>query len=242
MDIFNETGLTKKIECDSMINGVCENTTLDGCINMCNDSDSCAWGQFIQPNICMPVKQDYYPKLNPWYILKKDEPTSTVFMKKYEYQKPPIRQNIIFLYDTIQIQHVDTNTLFIPSVKFITSGFFSPYPQGLLNFIPLTKDTPIMIFDYLKDRILRPEATELEWIRSVETINSGYNAFNIIPYNRDFTLAELFYSDTFQIKTGLGGYLTLSSENVTEQKQNYLDDLNIINKSDSSTLFRFIKQ
>jgi hypothetical protein len=239
MDLHHHTEISKSLECDSMVNGKCEQTTLEQCVNICQHSPFCEWGQFTYPNTCMPVRSEYYPKLNPQYLLKPSA-QSTVFIKQYDYPVPPIRENIIFLYDTVQLQHVQTGVQFIPDIKLITSGFFSPYPHGLLNYIPLSKETPVMIFDFVKDRILRPTTTSMEWIRSVESVNSGYNAFYIIPPKRSFTSSELFYSEVFQIQSVNGCFLTY--EGGVRDESVYLEDLTCMSRSNENTLFRLLKK
>lgn len=237
MDIHPDTEISKKLECDSMVNGKCEQTSLDQCLQICKESPYCTWGQFTYPNTCMPVRDEYFPKLNPQYLLRPSA-GSTVFIKQYDYPTPPLRQNIVFLYDTIRLQHVQTGVYFVPDVKLITSGFFSPYPHGLLNYIPLTKETPVMVFDFLKDRILRPTTTSVEWIRSVESVNSAYNAFYIVPPRRSFTASELFYSEEFHIQSVNGSFLTYVG---TSSGTKYLEDLVCTPKSGPNTLFKLFK-
>lgn len=238
MDIHPKTGISRHLECDSMVNGQCEKTSLEKCLSICKESPFCDWGQFTYPNTCMPVRFEYYPKLNPQYIIKPD-PNSTVFIKQYNGPAPPIRQNIMFLYDTIHLQHVQTGVRFVPDVKLITSGFFSPYPHGLLNYIPVTKETPVMIFDFLKDRILRPGTSTVEWIRSVESVNSSYNAFYIVPPDRTFITSELFYSEQFQIRSVNGCFLTYNGQ--IKDENVYLENLTCTNRNGPETVFKIIK-
>lgn len=122
--VFNNSVLSDldTLDCDDAIEAICyKDKTFDQCIDLCDKSNSCAFGYYItrknNDNICVPIKklphdmnisyrlrnQSIYPELKNTSV--------KTFLNKNVYEFPPSDANKIFYMDDFFFENVETNTI-----------------------------------------------------------------------------------------------------------------------------------
>lgn len=231
---FINTVPSDNIYCDSTIYGECIKTkNIDDCTSLCESSPNCNWGFYNKKNnYCYPLRKELFPShYNPYYIFKNDTNFDS-FIRQQVFEIPPQRKNRIFIYDNVYIVHHKTRIHFNPSVKFISPKPFKIRP---LNFIPLTKTTPILLYDGKSDVILRPGTTNLRWVKSLKVLFVPYESFFIVPV--DSSEDVLYYNKNYYIQTTTGAYL--SYRPFYNLQKHFLEDLTIVTKPDEWCVFNF---
>lgn len=105
-------------DCDDTVEGICyKDKTITECIDISQDHDS-AMGYHLQlddSSICVPIKTDNIPDLNPIYSMRNqniypefDKIVSSTFINTEVFNFPPRRANVIYFNDTAVLKHVQT--------------------------------------------------------------------------------------------------------------------------------------
>lgn len=141
----------------------------------------------------------------------------------------------MFFYDRVRVQNVETGIVLKPDVRLRMTRPFIPQPA--LSFIPITTRTPVLLYDRQLDSVLRVEGRNVNWYKSVDFLNQDYEAFFLEPLQEKNT-SNLFYSDTFRIRTAVNEYISLPP-----LYQHFTPRLNDLVSLDSTNLpnqFRFM--
>ena len=205
MQQFPNTTVNLSVPCDAMMTGSCTQTpTVDACIEQCA-APLCYWGTWnAKDQTCKPVYYNTHRDLNPGFILKPEEGTTT-FIDSSFFKLPAERGDRIFFYDRVRIQNVETGVVLEPSVRLRMTRPFMP-PPGI-NFIPVTTRTPVLLYDRQLDSVLRVEDTNVNWYKAVDFLNQDYEAFFLVP-TESRPSPELTYSDTFKIRTAANEFIS----------------------------------
>lgn len=221
MKQFNDTRVRIKIPCDSTVTGSCIKTpTVEQCIEKCKPPN-CYWGTYSNTDqTCMPVLYNTHKNLNPGFLFA---PTkgSVAFADTSFFEFPAERKNRLYFYDRIRIQNVESGIILTPDV---TLRLVKPYlPHPGLDFIPITNQTPVLLYDRTLDAVLRVEGSQVNWYKAIDFMNQDYEAFFLQPTqvpdesNSDMNInpvdsgpeKQLVYSEVFHLRTAQNDLLCL---------------------------------
>lgn len=228
------------IPCDTTITGYCEkHNTLQECMKNCNpkEDNNCYWGYYdIKTGKCMNVRYDVYRNLNPYYIIH-DNKNTTFFIDDTKFESPPLRKNLIHIYDTVLLYNVNADIFLKPRIMFISPRPFIKRPS---NYIPLQMDEPILLYDKYEDRILSPQVTKLQWVKSLKFLYDQFEEFFLEPIeDEDDNATKLTYDKLYYIKTSFNGYLQFIPSLFEQKvKEGYLDNLTLSIRKNKYCIFR----
>ena len=136
--------------CNDTINGIClQNKTLEECISECHGD--CGAGRYFKfitgKSICVPIRTQIHPNLNPVYRLRKqeyydllpDKVNVSVFINKNKFSYPPALGNTIFYYDFLTIKNIEKKSYIeIENRKKNNFLYFSPNDSNsTIQIIPI---------------------------------------------------------------------------------------------------------
>jgi hypothetical protein len=244
MQQFPNTTVNLDVPCDATINGTCFTTpTVNECMEQCT-APQCYWGTWnARDRICKPIYYSTHRDLNPGFILKPDNDTTT-FIDGSFFTLPAERGDRMFFYDRVRVQNVETGLVLKPDVRLRMTRPFIPHPG--LNFIPITTRTPVLLYDRQLDSVLRVEGRSVNWYKAIDFLNQDYEAFFLEPTNANADTdkpqqpRQLAYSDTFRIRTAAMEYVALPP--LTQYFTPRLNDLIVSNDPafDLPRTFRFL--
>lgn len=213
MQTFPRTTVDLDVPCESTTTGSCTPApSLDECMRQCV-APTCYWGTYSTTDqSCKPVYYNAYRDLNPGFILKPDAATTT-FADGAFFTLPAQRGDRVFFYDRVRVQNVETGQILKPDVRLRMTRPFLPPPA--IHFIPVTRKTPVLLYDRQLDSVLRVEGRNVNWYKSVDFLNQDYEAFFLEPTPRPGTTSatppddSVYYSDTFRMRTAANEYISL---------------------------------
>jgi hypothetical protein len=183
--------------------------------------------------------------MNPGFLLQPDSNTTT-FIDGSFFKLPADRGDRVFFYDRIRLQNVETGMILKPDVRLRMTRPFIPHPG--LNFIPVTRRTPVLLYDRQLDSVLRVEGRNVNWYKAIDFLNQDYEAFFIEPIRgsgkssgtdgTDENL-DISYSDTFYLRTAANEYIALPP--LYQHFTPRLNDLVVLSRnSNLPRTFRFL--
>lgn len=205
---FYNTKVAIDIPCETTVNATCSTANnLDECMSRCVEPE-CYWGTYSeQTKVCKPVLYYTFKELNPGFIFKPEFQTTT-FVNTNFFTVPAQRNNQLYFFDKIRLQNVETGHIIKPDIMLRPVNPYLPHPAA--DFIPITNQTPVLFYDRQLDSVLRAEGENINWYKSIENLNTNFEAFYLIPEpNIENPKKPVYYSDTFTIRTGLQQIVSL---------------------------------
>ena len=95
------------LHCSNTVSGVCENTSLEQCIDICDNSPNCNSGYHVDGR-CLAIDKTNFPfYFNPALYWKESSANVTAFIDNDEIPYPPIFSDSVFFTDTVFLKNVE---------------------------------------------------------------------------------------------------------------------------------------
>lgn len=256
--IWHDTAfdIMDNIDCNDTVSGVClTNKSLDQCIDECKNS--CGAGYHIsmpdKTSICVPVRTDIHPNLNPVYRLRRKEQISELknikissFINTDFFSFPPENSNLIFYNDIVVLKNNKTNlSLSTKNIEDNTKGIYMKNnaedsitivsskisASNIINYQPILYGDKIQISIPGTNLLAKQKkyGTRLIWKTTDKFLSDTF--FTIIPVSDKKLGDPISYNDKFKIQYSDISLVTLNDNNYLEL---------IYSKSDeNNTLFKF---
>jgi hypothetical protein len=262
-------------DCRDTIHGYClKNKTMNECIAECTEDKGCAAGYYVKLNekdkhgvdtICIPVRTDIHPTLNPAFRLKNkdlfpelDDLQITTFINKNVFPFPPNWANVVFYKDILTIENTQTKATIGKKDSEIEGGtpiyFDKDKEDDNIQIIPSqptmpsgVKDLPICFGDNIQiivpgtSLIMRQTALiEITWQITVSTIPD--TSIRLIPVSKNHKIGDMIcYGDEFIMTTSESQVIVLNhnTQFLTVKYDNIED---IITNKDKYAIFKFISK